>query len=153
MKMVNIYSLLPSHCPALADLWIKSWQNTLPQIDFEQRRDWFLAYLPELKTKGFEIHGAFNQADALLGFVAINPQTHILDQIAVSIEAKGQNIAYELIETAKQLSPIKITLNVNIENPRAIRFYEKNGFKQTGENGINSLSSLEYIEMKWQATL
>ncbi len=151
--MLNIRPLLLTHHPALTDLWVKSWQETLPDIDFEQRRGWFFAYLPELITKGFELHGVFNQTDALLGFIAINPKTHILDQIAVSVEAKGQNIAAELIETAKRISPQKILLNVNLDNPRAIGFYEKHGFKKTDVNGTNPLSGLEFIEMQWPFSL
>ncbi len=121
----------------------------MPQINFEQRRNWFAAYLSKLEQQHFQLLGAFNQFNTLLGFIAINPETHILDQIAVTIEAKGQNTAAELIEAAKQISPVKITLDVNTDNPRAIAFYKKHGFEHTGTTRVNSLSNLKCTEMQW----
>jgi putative acetyltransferase len=146
--MHRILPVLCKHYPALTNLWVESWQHALPQIDFEQRRTWFEAYLPELKAQGFELIGAFNNQQ-ILGFIAINSQTHILDQITVSVAAKGQNIGAQLIDAARRVSPTKIILNVNIDNPRAIHFYKKNGFIKTGVTGKNTLSGLEFIEMQW----
>jgi putative acetyltransferase len=147
--MHRILSILQIHYPNITNLWVESWKDALPQIDFEQRRAWFEAYLPQLKAQGYKLIGAFNNQQ-LLGFIAINPQTHMLDQIAVSVEAKGQNVGASLIKAAKRISPLKIILNVNIDNPRAISFYEKHEFEKTGVNGANQLSGLEFIEMKWQ---
>jgi putative acetyltransferase len=147
--MLEIRPLHPDDYPALTNLWVESWQQALPQIDFEQRRAWFEAYLPELKAQGFELIGAFNNQQ-ILGFIAINSKTSILDQITVSVATKGQNIGAQLIDAAKRVSPTKIILNVNIDNPRAIHFYKKNEFIKTGVTGKNTLSGLEFIEMQWQ---
>lgn len=135
--------------PALINLWVKSWQQALPQIDFEARREWFTVYLPKLEEQGFKLLGAFDQNQPLLGFVAIHPQTHILDQIAVSIKAKGQNIGAELIKSAKLISPQKIILTVNTDNSRAIAFYKKHGFVESGVKSANITSGLNCMEMQW----
>ena len=46
----------------------------------------------------------------------------------------GSALATTLVDEAKRLSPDGITLMVNTDNARAIRFYERNGFAHAGED-------------------
>ena len=46
----------------------------------------------------------------------------------VSPRSLGLRLATALVDEAKRLSPGGVTLLVNKDNARAIRFYERNGF-------------------------
>ncbi len=134
---------------ALVDLWVLSWQQAMPQIDFEARRDWFRGHLGDLEDTGFETICAFDQGGVLIGFVTLNPLTHDLAQLAVSPAAWGGGIAPGLLAEARRLSPQSLVLDVNCDNERAVRFYEREGFQRVGE-GINPLSGLKTWRMTWQ---
>jgi putative acetyltransferase len=54
-----------------------------------------------------------------------------------------------LLNHAKGISPALLTLKVNAANPRAIRFYEREGFVRTAE-GINPQSRLAIYHYRWQ---
>ena len=54
-----------------------------------------------------------------------------------------------LVDEAKRLSPDGITLLVNTDNSRAIRFYERNGFVRDGAD-VNPTSGRPVLRMKWK---
>jgi putative acetyltransferase len=54
-----------------------------------------------------------------------------------------------LIAEAKRLSPGGITLKVNTDNARAIRFYQRNGFVDAGED-VNPTSGRPVLRMAWK---
>ena len=57
--------------------------------------------------------------------------------------------AHALIDEAKHRSPDGVTLLVNKDNARAIRFYERNGFAQAGED-VNPTSGRPVLKMRWE---
>lgn len=145
------YSLRPATAddrPVLADLWVASWVKTLPEIDFEARRPWLDSHLDELAAGGALIRVAAAEGQ-LAGFVVIHPGTGYLDQIAVSPTFWGRGAAEALMAEAKAISPSLVALDVNQENPRAVRFYEKMGLAITGE-GENPLSGRRTFRMEWR---
>ncbi|MGR7995553.1 N-acetyltransferase family protein [Xanthobacter sp. ZOL 2024] len=145
------YSLRPATAgdrPAMADLWVASWVKTLPEIDFEARRPWLDSHLDELAAGGALIRVAAAEGQ-LAGFVVIHPGTGYLDQIAVGPTFWGRGAAEALMAEAKAISPSLVALDVNQENPRAVRFYEKMGLAITGE-GENSLSGRRTFRMEWR---
>jgi putative acetyltransferase len=54
-----------------------------------------------------------------------------------------------LVDEAKRLSPGGVTLKVNKDNARAIRFYERNGFGHAGVD-VNPTSGRPVLRMKWR---
>ncbi len=80
----RIIAFAPAHLPAIADLWVASWQRTMPDIDFEDRRPWFLGHMSRLKADGAEFHVAQTPDGEVAGFVAIAPASGYLDQLAVA---------------------------------------------------------------------
>jgi putative acetyltransferase len=134
--------------PSLADLWVESWREAMPGIDFEARRKWLLDQLRDLLEGGSATICAFNGSNRLLGFVTIDPATGYLDQLAVAPSAKGKGTAGLLLNEARRLSPAGIILEVNKDNPRAIAFYEREGFVKVAE-GTNTLSGLKTWRLRW----
>jgi putative acetyltransferase len=66
----------------------------------------------------------------------------------VSPEHWGSRLATSLVDEAKRISPQRITLLVNKDNTRAIRFYARNGFVHAGED-VNPTSGRPVLKMTW----
>ncbi|MDQ0506359.1 GNAT family N-acetyltransferase [Xanthobacter agilis] len=146
----TLHPVTPADRPAMADLWVASWVKTLPEIDFEARRPWLEAHLDTLAAGG-ALTCAAERDGVVAGFVVIHPGTGYLDQIAVAPAFWGQGAAEALMDEAKRLSPALVALDVNQENPRAVRFYQKMGLAVTGE-GENPMSGRRTFRMEWRGT-
>jgi putative acetyltransferase len=129
------------------ELWRRSWQHAYPDIEFSARLSWWRERWRNELVPNASITVA-ERAAALVGFVTIEPRTGYLDQIVVAPESWGAGVAEALLEEAKRVCPRKIELQVNTDNARAIRFYEKHGFVVTGESR-NPLSGRPVFAMRW----
>jgi len=87
-------------------------------------------------------------AGALIGFVTVDPRTRYLDQIVVAPEHWDWGVGAALMAEAKRISPRGLHLDVNTDNARAIRFYEKHGFRVSG-GGVNPVSGNPVRRMTW----
>jgi putative acetyltransferase len=134
----------------LIELWLASWAATYPGIDFETRRQWFDEHLSLLRTQGCTILTARTEPGSLAGFVILNRVSGWLDQIAISPDAFGAGVARKLMAQAKRLSPGFLQLDVNADNGRALAFYEREGFRRTGE-GVNPNSGARTLSLEWRA--
>ncbi len=132
---------------ALVDLWVEAWTPVLPQIDFAARRSWFEDYFATLRSAGAKVICA-HDADGLVGFVTVDPAQQYIDQIAVARRMQGSRVATDLLQAARGLSPQRLVLDVNVDNPRAIRFYQREGFCQVGE-GVSARSGLKTVKLEW----
>jgi putative acetyltransferase len=129
-------------------LWLRTWQQAYPQIDFGPRLAWWrdrwrAELVPSAHIVIAEVEGE------IVGFVTVDPQTLYLDQIVVAPEHWGFGIGEALIAEAQCLSPRGLDLDVNIDNDRAIGFYNKLGFQETGE-GVNPISGKPIKRMSWR---
>jgi putative acetyltransferase len=131
----------------LADLWIASWRAVMPQIDFAARREWFFAYVKEIEAQGGMTICAFG-GDRLVGFMLLDGGRGVLEQIAVRPQLFGSGLAVLLLGEAKRRCSTGLSLEVNVDNARALRFYEKAGFMRL-EQGVNPLSGLRIWQMHW----
>jgi putative acetyltransferase len=128
-------------------LWLETWQQAYPSIDFAARLTWWRQrWRSELVPNAAII--VAEQAGALIGFVTIDAAGY-LDQLVVAPDHWGSSLANALIGEAKRLSPDRITLLVNADNIRAIRFYERNGFVHAGED-VNPTSGRPVLKMEWK---
>ena len=126
-------------------LWLETWRQAYPSIDFDKRVDWWRErWRTELVPVARIV--VAEQDGALIGFVTIDG-TGYLDQLVVSPAQWGSLVSKTLVDEAKRLSPDGVTLKVNADNFRAIRFYERNGFAKTGEE-VNSSGRAVWI-MAW----
>ncbi len=145
---IRVRILIAAELPGVAGLWVASWREAMPEIDFDARRAWFIERLQGLHRKGSVTAGAFDGAE-LLGFVTIDPAAGYLDQLAVAPSAKGKGIAHRLLNEARRLSPREVVLDVNADNTRAVAFYLREGFARAG-SGVNPLSGLKTLRLRWR---
>jgi putative acetyltransferase len=116
---------------ALLELWVEAWRAAIPAIDFAARREWFRERLAQMERESFVLRGAASVASTrILGFIALSTKLRYLDQIVVHPDHWGKGIGEALIADAKRLAPEGFALDVNQDNPRAIAFYEKHGFRR-----------------------
>jgi putative acetyltransferase len=132
---------------AAISLWQRTWQQAYPSIDFAARVKWWRERWRSELVPNAKILIA-EQAGALIGFVTIDA-TGYLDQLVVAPEHWGSELANALVDEAKRLSPEGITLLVNHDNLRAIRFYERNGFARAGDD-VNPTSGRPVLKMAWK---
>jgi putative acetyltransferase len=88
-------------------------------------------------------------AGDMIGFVTVDPRTLYLDQIVVAPEHWRSGVGAALLGEAKRRSPTGLDLDVNTDNARAIRFYEKQGFS-VGGAGVNPISGKPVHRMSWR---
>ena len=138
----------PEDEDAAIELWRLTWQQAYPAIDFTARVAWWRErWRGELVPNAAIV--VAEHADALIGFVTIDGKGY-LDQLVVSPDHWGSPLATSLVDEAKRLSPNGVTLLVNKDNTRAIRFYERNGFVHAGED-VNPTSGRAVLKMRWKA--
>ena len=133
---------------ATIELWRRSWQTAYPNIDFAARTGWWRErwrneLVPQASVVVAETDGVIE------GYVTVDPKTGYLDQIVVAPQFWGSNVAALLLDAAKRISPARIDLLVNKDNARAIRFYEKHGFRLAGDD-VNPVSGRPVFRMRWR---
>jgi putative acetyltransferase len=128
-------------------LWQQTWQQAYPSIDFAARVKWWRErWRNELVPNAAII--VAEEAETLVGFFTIDASGY-LDQLVVSPDRWGSDLATALVNEAKRQSPDRITLLVNTDNARAIRFYERNGFVPAGQD-VNPVSGRPVLRMEWK---
>jgi len=128
-------------------LWLETWRIAYPSIDFDARVAWWRErWRNELVPKAAII--VAEQAGAMVGFVTIDASGY-LDQLVVAPDHWGSKLATDLVDEAKRRSPGGVTLLVNADNARAIRFYERSGFTHAGED-VNPASKRRILKMAWK---
>jgi putative acetyltransferase len=128
-------------------LWQRTWQQAYPSIDFATRLAWWRERWRNVLVADAAIIVA-EAAGAVIGFVTIDKEGY-LDQLVVAPEHWGSKVARLLVDEAKRRSPDGVTLLVNKDNIRAIRFYERNGFVQAGDS-VNPTSGRPVLKMAWK---
>jgi putative acetyltransferase len=128
-------------------LWLRAWQQAYPGIDFAARVAWWRERWRNELVPNAAIVIA-EQAGALIGFVTIDASGY-LDQLVAAPEHWGSTLGATLVDEAKRRAPDGVTLLVNKDNARAIRFYERNGFVHAGED-VNPTSGRPVLRMAWK---
>jgi putative acetyltransferase len=139
----------PADLPALIDLWAAAWTATGIPIDFDARRAWIGERLVAIRAGGARIVVGLDESENLAGFVTIDPRSGHLDQLCVTPAERGSGLATTLMDEAKRRSPGAVELEVNEANPRARRFYLREGFTVIGQ-GVSPHSGLPTLRMRWR---
>ncbi|WP_291866270.1 GNAT family N-acetyltransferase [Maribacter sp.] len=148
MRNVKIKKVNLSNIEQLQKIGIQSFTETYSSVNSEENMTQYLENnfaTAKLKTqvanKNSEFYFAELEGD-IIGYLKINigaAQTNIIDTNALEIERiyvlskfhgkkVGQILYEKAIEISEQKKASYIWLGVWEKNPRAIRFYEKNGF-------------------------
>jgi putative acetyltransferase len=133
---------------AAIELWRRTWQQAYPVIDFDARLEWWRNRWRNEVAPTATIIVAEQNGD-LVGFVTVVPKMGYLDQIVVAPESWSSGMAEALLDAAKRLAPSGLTLHVNKDNGRAVRFYEKHGFIIQGAD-VNPNSGRPVYKMSWR---
>jgi putative acetyltransferase len=148
--MTSAFTLRPYRADdedAAIALWCETWQQAYPSIDFSARVPWWRErWRGELVQQASII--VAEQSGAVIGFVTIDPSGY-LDQLVVGPRHWGSDLGNLLMTEAKRLSRGGITLKVNTDNTRAIRFYRRHGFAADGED-VNPTSGRPVLRMRWK---
>jgi putative acetyltransferase len=129
-------------------LWQRAWQIAYPQIAFAKRLPWWRDRWQKDLVPVATIVVMENAGD-MVGFVTIDRASGYLDQIVIAPEYWGRGLAHVLIDEAKRLSPKGIDLQVNKDNARALRLYDRCGFRIAGED-VNKYSGAPVYLMQWR---
>lgn len=120
--------LRPDHWD-VADIWIASWDNTMPRLGHIARHDWVFHQLESLHDDGAVTICALNQrTGGIAGFATLDPAHRKLLRIAVASSARGEGVASALLDRAKKISPDGLSAEVPQDNARARRFFSREGF-------------------------
>ena len=130
-------------------LWVESWNATMPEIDFSARGGWLRERLAAHQAAGVAVVCAVDATDGPLGFVTVDPDGGHIDQLAVRWRCFGTGVGTALIASARNVSPISLKLEVNQENPRAVRFYGREGFVITGAGTVGMTRRPTWL-MQWR---
>ena len=84
--------------------------------------------------------------DQIVGFIGLN-QT-IIEGIFVKKGMRSHGIGKQLLDYVKKIKP-ELQLEVYKENPRAIKFYEREQFIKIAEK-VDELTDAKYYEMRWK---
>jgi putative acetyltransferase len=136
--------------PAIIDLWVAAWRESGFEIDFEARRPWLVERLRAHRADGGAIVVGLDAAGRPTGFVTLDPTNGYLDQLCVAPRERGSGLASALLDAAKRLAPGVVELDVNEDNRRARRLYEREGF-QLVTRGLSAQSALPTLRMRWTA--
>jgi putative acetyltransferase len=140
----------PTDMDGVADLWVAAWKTTGLPIDFDARRAWLVAWLARLAREDAAILVGVDAEGRPTGLVTVDPKTGAVDQLCVAPDERGGGLARALIDEAKRRSPDVVDLEVKVANPRARRFYEREGFVGVGV-GASALSGLPTLHLRWRA--
>ena len=145
---------------ALADLWRRSVGAThhfLPSGEVERLfHDVRNAYLPDLEFLLVAEHAPCGQAasaqyvagSTLAGFIGCNGAQ--VEMLFVEPRCFRHGVGRALLEHVRALHP-RLTLDVNEQNPQALAFYERQGFKVVGRSALDGQGNpYPLLHMEWQ---
>jgi putative acetyltransferase len=133
--------------PEIADLWVASWNAAMPDIDFEERRAWFVDRMAGHDAAGVRTLIALVDGD-VAGFITVEPPNGYIDQLSVAPEYQRRGIAGALVSAARAISPRTLELHVNQDNEPAVAFYKSQGFAIAGVD-TNQTSGAPVYRMVW----
>jgi putative acetyltransferase len=137
----------PEEMQAIQDLWVAAWQATMPDVDFAAQRAWLAEHLASLHAAGAQSLRT-GPLGAPTGFITWFPADGLVEQLAVHPAAFGGGQAHALLAAAQAARPQGLHLLVNEENPRAIAFYRREGFRVV-ERTTNPGGSRPVLRMAW----
>ena len=111
----------------IARVWMDSWAST----GLEEPSNFLLAKLrariPREVENGWSLF-VVDDAGVLAAMLALHLPNRYLDQLFVAPEYQGQDLGRKLLAFTRQRLPDEIYLRCVLENEKAWRWYEREGF-------------------------
>jgi putative acetyltransferase len=98
-------------------LWLRSWQAAYPTLDFAARLDWWRERWRNELVPCNEIVIA-ESANAMIGFVTVDPQTLYLDQLVVAPESWGAGVG-EALSLKRNVFRRRVSISTSTPTTRA----------------------------------
>ena len=112
----------------IATLWHASWRSTGVQASTQSTAADLRQRIDQELSAGWEVFVAEYEG-ALLGFMALKPANHCLDQLFIAPNAKRRGIGKNLFSHAKTAMPKGFWLHAAADNKEARAFYEAVGMR------------------------
>jgi GNAT superfamily N-acetyltransferase len=127
-------------------LWYQSWTQAFPNLKHPQPfEQWKFRFQNDYAKQDYVWVATIQ--DRIVGFVVVSDC--VIAQIFVEVKMQGGGVGTALLNHAKTLCPMGLTLTTLQQNEQARRFYEKHGFV-AGAIGVNSVNGQPNIEYYWK---
>jgi GNAT superfamily N-acetyltransferase len=111
----------------IARLWMESWVSTGLDTATASLLDKLRARIPVEIDNGWSLFVA-EDGSRLAAMLAINQEKKCLDQLFVAPEYQGRSLGRRLLAFTRTQLPGEISLRCALENEKAWRWYEREGF-------------------------
>ncbi len=130
--MIKIRPARRSELHAVTRLWMESWDSTGLPGGTGYRVDLLRERLDRDLAAGLQLFVA-TLAGRIVGMLAIRPKDRHLDQLFVAPSFQRRGIGKALLAFARTQMPAEIWLRTAVDNVRAVRWYEREGFRKERE--------------------
>ncbi|MEP6829685.1 MAG: GNAT family N-acetyltransferase [Rhizomicrobium sp.] len=138
----------PDDYDALARIWLESWYSTGLKTLFDPGLAMLQARIPEEIEKGWDLYAA-DEAGETVAMLAIHPRDFYLDQLWVAPAHQGRGIGRTLLDFTREKFPDEIWLRCVVQNIKAWRWYEREGFLFEGEENVPP-SDMRMKRYRWK---
>ena len=153
MSALTIRTARDDEYDAVADVWMRSWfSNGI--ADPQGGESWPLAEMreriPQEIANGWSLYVA-DDAGTIAAMLAFRLHDGYLDQLFIAPEYQGKGLGKRLLTFTRENLPDEIWLRCVLENERAWRWYEREGFVfEKEERDPRSGFTMKYY--RWKRT-
>lgn len=131
----EIFRVQPTDVSRLAEIWeaaVRATHHFLSEEDIRYFRPLVRdEYIPSL-----EVYGIRNGDGKIMGFMGL--AENMVEMLFIDPKDAGRGLGAFLITEAVKLKGKPLLVDVNEQNPAAIRFYERIGFKTIGRSELDA---------------
>jgi ribosomal protein S18 acetylase RimI-like enzyme len=133
---------------AVAALWRSTWMATHAGMPEPEPVFHWKERLEEECRQGRKIF-VCELRTVIVAFMIIDPASAHITQLFVDARCQGQGIGRALLDFMKERFPAGWSLNVLLENRKAIAIYERYGLTR-GRPSLSPVSRRERLEFRWK---
>lgn len=130
--MQNIVRCDESDYTALAEIWERAVRATHDFLDEDSIKEIKAALIPDY-FPNVDLY-AITDNGSPVGFIGLHKD--MIEMLFIDSHSRGNGYGSALIEFAKQKGAAKV--DVNEQNPAALKFYEAKGFNITGRDATDA---------------
>ncbi|SFC84091.1 Ribosomal protein S18 acetylase RimI [Parapedobacter composti] len=131
----EIFAAQPADVSRLLEIWeasVRATHHFLSEGDIR----YFLPLVRDKYIPSLEVYGIRNLDDKIMGFMGLAENK--VEMLFIHPDDAGRGLGAFLIAKAVKLKGKPLFVDVNEQNPAAIRFYERIGFKSIGRSELDA---------------